>query len=148
MTDTTTASEILGTQLVPKYTEQRIHMIILPSPYTVSSLILALNLKLLVYNTPPFHSEKGTQKFPDKTKLRKLDQAQKRQEMEQIFVTASHDRNKTSFYLQREFFLILFNMNKGVNNPMDYFLIWIFSTTITERWKNNILRIHTIYIYC
>lgn len=28
----------------------------------------AINLKLLVYNTPLFHSEKDTQKFPDKTK--------------------------------------------------------------------------------
>lgn len=40
----------------------------LPSPCTVNNLTLAINLKLLVYNTPLFHSEKDTQKFPDKTK--------------------------------------------------------------------------------
>lgn len=41
---------------------------LLPSPCTVSNLTLAISLKLLVYNTPLFHSEKDTQKFPDKTR--------------------------------------------------------------------------------
>lgn len=35
-------------------------------------------------------------------------------------------------------------MNKGVNNPMDYFLIWIFSTAVTERWKNEAFRMYSI----
>lgn len=99
----------------------------------MSSWTLAINLKLLVYNTPLFHSEKDTQKFPDKTKLRESDQVQIKQGSEQLIITIKPDKVETGFYLQREFFLILFNMNKGVNNPMDYFLIWIFSTTITER---------------
>lgn len=42
----------------------------------MSSLTLAISLKLLVYNTPLFHSEKDTQKFPDKTKSRKSNQGQ------------------------------------------------------------------------
>lgn len=38
-------------------------------------------------------------------------------------------------------------MNKGVNNPMDYFLVWVFSTTITKtRYNTNILK-NTNYLW-
>lgn len=38
-------------------------------------------------------------------------------------------------------------MNKGVNNPMDYFLVWVFSTTITRTRYNKKKIENTNYLW-
>lgn len=42
-----------------------------------------------------------------------------------------------SSYLKGKLFLVLFNMNKGVDNPMDYFLIWVLTTPVTIGYKST-----------